>query len=117
MPSRLGDFYDCVLAPVLGVVGLVCAGLIYLYVARQAEGTDLMREIASGYSGWGRYFFEARIQCDRYFYCGGVRAGVLGYQFADGRFFFWRRDLFAWCGFYRDEGGDQGKCEDGLCRQ
>ena len=36
-----------ILAPVLGVVGLVCAGLIYLYVARQAEGTDLMREIAA----------------------------------------------------------------------
>ncbi len=36
-----------ILAPVLGVVGLVCAGLIYLYVARQSEGTELMREIAA----------------------------------------------------------------------
>ena len=36
-----------ILAPVLGVVGLVCAGLIYLYVTRQAEGTELMREIAA----------------------------------------------------------------------
>ena len=36
-----------ILAPVLGVVGLVCAGLIYLYVARQSEGTALMREIAA----------------------------------------------------------------------
>ena len=36
-----------VLAPVLGAVGLLCAGLIYLYVARQADGTDRMREIAA----------------------------------------------------------------------
>ena len=36
-----------ILAPVLGVVGLVCAGLIYLYVARQSEGTELMQEIAA----------------------------------------------------------------------
>ncbi len=36
-----------ILAPVLGVVGLVCAGLIYLYVTRQSEGTALMREIAA----------------------------------------------------------------------
>ena len=36
-----------ILAPVLGVVGLVCAGLIYRYVARQSEGTALMREIAA----------------------------------------------------------------------
>ncbi len=36
-----------VLAPVLGAVGLLGAGLIYLYVARQADGTDRMREIAA----------------------------------------------------------------------
>ena len=36
-----------IFAPVLGVVGLVCAGLIYRYVARQSEGTALMREIAA----------------------------------------------------------------------
>ena len=36
-----------VLAPVLGAAGLLCAGLIYLYVARQADGTSRMREIAA----------------------------------------------------------------------
>ena len=36
-----------VLAPVLGAVGLLGAGLIYLYVARQSDGTDRMREIAA----------------------------------------------------------------------
>ncbi len=36
-----------VLAPVLGAVGLLCAGLIYRYVARQPAGTDRMREIAA----------------------------------------------------------------------
>ena len=36
-----------VLAPVLGAAGLLCAGLIYLYVARQADGTSRMREIAT----------------------------------------------------------------------
>ncbi|MDP6041200.1 MAG: sodium/proton-translocating pyrophosphatase, partial [Candidatus Latescibacteria bacterium] len=34
-------------APVLGAFGLLCAGLIYLYVAKQPDGTDRMREIAA----------------------------------------------------------------------
>ena len=34
-------------APVLGAFGLLCAGLIYLYVVKQPDGTDRMREIAA----------------------------------------------------------------------
>jgi len=35
-----------VFAPLLGIVGLVMAGLLYLYVVKQPVGTELMKEIA-----------------------------------------------------------------------
>ena len=38
-------FWEPVLSPVMGVVGLVFAGLIYLYVSRQPVGMEKMREI------------------------------------------------------------------------
>ena len=34
------------MSPYLGLVGLVCALLLYLYVNRQAAGTEKMAEIA-----------------------------------------------------------------------
>ena len=34
-------------APWMGVLGIIIAGLIYLYVKRQPEGTDLMKSIAA----------------------------------------------------------------------
>jgi len=35
-----------VFAPLLGIVGLVMAGLLYLYIIKQPVGTELMKEIA-----------------------------------------------------------------------
>jgi K(+)-stimulated pyrophosphate-energized sodium pump len=35
-----------VFAPLLGIVGLIMAGLLYLYIIKQPVGTELMREIA-----------------------------------------------------------------------
>jgi len=35
-----------VFAPLLGIVGVVVAGLIYLYIRKQPVGTDLMRDIS-----------------------------------------------------------------------
>ena len=47
-----------ILAPIFGVFGLVCAGLVYLYVVRQPIGTDRMREIELSFvlnrSDWGQ---------------------------------------------------------------
>lgn len=34
-------------APWVGVLGMICTGLIYLYMKRQPEGTDLMKSIAA----------------------------------------------------------------------
>lgn len=42
--SGLGEYV--VFAPLLGIVGLIMAGLLYLYIIKQPVGTELMKDIA-----------------------------------------------------------------------
>ena len=106
-----------ILAPVLGVVGLVCAGLIYLYVARQSEGTELMREIAADIEDGAVTFLKREYSVLAVFIVLVFALVYWGINLPTAISFLGGRALFAWRGFYRDEGGDQGECADGLCRE
>lgn len=64
--------------PVVSVLALLFAGYLAVKVAKQEEGTEKMKEIASAISEGARAFLTARIQdsdriCDRIVFTDRIR--------------------------------------------
>jgi len=45
-------------APILGIIGLLVAGVLYAYVVKQPVGTDKMRELAEAISSGAMAFLK-----------------------------------------------------------
>ena len=64
MTDGLWGLLVCV--PIIGVIGLVVAGGLYLYILRQPAGTPLMQEIASAIHEGAMVFLSLYLWCSHY---------------------------------------------------
>ena len=100
-------------APILGVVGLIFAGMIYAYVVKQPVGTDLMRDISDAIHEGAMAFLKREYRVLAVF----IVLVVFWHQSGNGIGLFVWGYLFDFGGFYRHASRNACQCQNGFCGQ